>query len=94
MSELHNFFINPEDIKDNFAIIKGTDFHHIKNVLRGKVGTRIYATTISGKYEAEITEVSGNYVKIKLLDLIAPSIDSLDLLEIKIILPVKLNCAG
>lgn len=75
MSELHNFFINPEDIKDNFAIIKGTDFHHIKNVLRGKVGTRIYATTISGKYEAEITEVSGNYVKIKLLDLIEPRVE-------------------
>lgn len=75
MNEIRDFFINTEDIKDNFAIIKGNDFHHIKNVLRGKVGTRIFAITLLGKYEAEITEVSGNYVKVKLLDLIEPRVE-------------------
>ncbi|MBP8707530.1 MAG: 16S rRNA (uracil(1498)-N(3))-methyltransferase [Caldisericia bacterium] len=75
MTELRNFFINPEDIKDNFAIIKGSDFHHIKNVLRGKVGTKLYAITLSGKYEAEITDISVDSVKIKLLNLIEPRVE-------------------
>lgn len=42
---MHHFFIKPEDISDNTAIIKGDDVRHIVNVLRMKVGQELLIST-------------------------------------------------
>ncbi len=38
---MYRFFVNPEQINDKRVIIQGTDFNHIKNVLRMKEGEEV-----------------------------------------------------
>lgn len=42
---MHHFFIKPEDILDNTAIIRGEDVRHIANVLRMKEGEELLIST-------------------------------------------------
>ena len=38
---MYHFFVSPENIRDKQIIIEGTDYNHIRNVLRLKVGEEI-----------------------------------------------------
>lgn len=42
---MQHFFINPEDIRENKAVIKGGDARHISKVLRMKEGERLLVST-------------------------------------------------
>ena len=45
---MYNFFVEPENLRDNTAFIVGADYNHIKNVLRFKVGER-FLVSVNGK---------------------------------------------
>lgn len=75
MNELHNFFISAENIKGNTAIINGSDFHHLINVLRGRKGDKLYAITLSGRHEAVIMDLKNNYAEVRLLELVEPKVE-------------------
>lgn len=75
MSELHNFFISEDNIKDDSGRIKGSDLHHLKNVLRMERGDKLFAITTSGKFEAIITDITETYAEIRLIQLIEPKVE-------------------
>jgi 16S rRNA (uracil1498-N3)-methyltransferase len=57
------FFIPAEQIKGNSVILKGSDRHHLLNVMRQDVGSKI--TVLNGKgaeYVAEIKEIGPDFV--------------------------------
>ncbi len=45
---MYNFFVEPENLRDNTVFIVGADYNHIKNVLRFKVGER-FLVSVNGK---------------------------------------------
>lgn len=57
------FFIPAEQIQDNTIILKGSDRHHLLNVLRREVGSKI--TVLNGQgaeYEVVIKEIGPDFV--------------------------------
>jgi 16S rRNA (uracil1498-N3)-methyltransferase len=57
------FFIPAEQIKDNFIFLRGSDRHHLLNVLRREVGSKI--TVLNGRgaeYEVVIREIGPDFV--------------------------------
>ncbi len=46
---MQRYFIKEEQIKDNSITISDSDFHHIKNVMRFKVGSELVVITYTGK---------------------------------------------
>ncbi len=58
------FFANKKDIKNNIVTIKGSEFKHLKNVLRSKVGDRIVVITGDGEeYHCVISKFRSHYIK-------------------------------
>lgn len=52
-----SFFISPDQIKDNYVILKGEDRHHLLNVLRQGPGDEI--TVLNGKGEEYLVRITG-----------------------------------
>jgi len=54
------FFINADDIEGNKIKIRGEDLNHLVNVLRGKVGDKVYISDNANyRYETEIIDIKG-----------------------------------
>ena len=73
---MKRLFIPAKDIKGNIAKIKGGDFHHLKNVLKKKVGYEIEIADDNGRiFKSIIKEIKEKEIVIELLDfkLINPS---------------------
>ncbi len=72
---MKRIFISHENIKADLLSITGDDFHHIKNVLRKKVGDLIELSDFGWKYKAEIISINDNSIKLKVLEknIIEPS---------------------
>ncbi len=80
--EFHNiFFVKDEQIQNSQIILTGPEFHHIKNVLRKKVGEVIYFTNGKGKvYKTLIEQCLQNAMVIKIINEISvPKPNSLNL---------------
>ena len=67
---MYNFFVNSNDINDNFAKISGEDYNHIRNVLRMKIGTKILINDKekSNSYLAEIQEIGAKEIICKVIE--------------------------
>ena len=64
---MQRYFINELDLINKKALLEGNDFHHIKNVMRGKLGTGIIVCDNSGTcFKATITEISTNHILVDL----------------------------
>ncbi len=66
---MQRYFIDNKFIDNvkNTALIDGKDYHHIKDVMRMKIGERIILQTNEGyEYLCEITDLNG-YVSLKLI---------------------------
>jgi len=71
------FFIDPENISDASALIRGSDAKHIRNVLRLKPGNKIGLFDGKGsEYEAEIVSVSAGSVEVSLIQRVAAITES------------------
>ena len=73
---MKRLFIPAEEIKGNTATIKGGDFHHLKNVLKKKVGDEIEIADDNGRiFKSIIKEIKEKEIVIELVDfkLINPS---------------------
>ena len=70
---MYNFFVNSNDINDNFAKISGEDYNHIRNVLRMKIGTKILINEKekSNSYLAEIQEIGAKEIICKVIERMA-----------------------
>ncbi len=68
--EPHNlFFIKKEQIDNSKIILTGTEFHHIKNVLRKKSGETVYFTDGNGNlYKTEIEQTLNNAMVLHLIE--------------------------
>ena len=65
-SKMSKFFVPPECIKGNIAIITGDQAHHILDVMRLKKGDRIRAFDGTGKlYEGKILDTWDKKVRLK-----------------------------
>lgn len=65
---MRHFYIDPCRLKDHVVAIKGSEAHHIKNVLRLRPGDNIKLFDGSGReYEAVIINESPNKIEIEVL---------------------------
>jgi 16S rRNA (uracil1498-N3)-methyltransferase len=69
-TEPHNlFYTPPENIQDDEVTIDGKEFHHLKNVLRKKLGDTIFSTDGRGnKYKSEISQIKKSIIKAKIFE--------------------------
>jgi len=69
-NQVHNlFYTPPENISRNKIIISGDEFHHLKNVLRKKIGDTIFVT--GGKehrYKIRITNIARSQIEAEIID--------------------------
>ena len=63
-----NFFVDKENVKDNFIYINNSDVNHIKNVLRKTTGDILDIVSDDIRYRAEISEISQDVIKCNILD--------------------------
>ena len=70
MNKVHNlFYIPPENISHNKIIISGEEFHHLKNVLRKKIGDTISVTDGEGhRYKIRITNITRSQIDAEIID--------------------------
>ena len=67
---MYRFFVEPSAINDGCISIEGQDAHHIKNVLRMKLGDEIYISCgDEWEYTCEISELSGKRVLASITDI-------------------------
>ena len=61
---MHHFFVTPDQVKEDYIYIEGSDVNHIKNVLRMKLGEALeICDGNSKKYLCEIEEISSEFVR-------------------------------
>ena len=61
---MHHFFVTPDQVKEDYIYIEGSDVNHIKNVLRMKLGEALeICDGNSKKYFCEIEEMSSEFVR-------------------------------
>ncbi|MDI3310594.1 MAG: 16S rRNA (uracil(1498)-N(3))-methyltransferase [Thermoanaerobacterium sp.] len=65
---MRKFFIKDEDIKDGIVRIYGDDAHHIKDVLRLKIGTNLVVSNGVKQYNASIFSIESTSVLLKIVD--------------------------
>ena len=70
------FFLPAENIEKEKAVIKGSDYNHIVNVLRYKIGDSFCVLTSGGKYIAKITAIKKDSVNISLDEFIESGFES------------------
>ena len=67
---MYRFFVEPSAINDGCISIEGQDAHHIKNVLRMKLGDEIYISCgDEWEYACEISELTGKRVVASITDI-------------------------
>lgn len=65
---MQRYFIKEKAINNSLVIIEGKDYHHIKNVMRFKMGDLVIINTNQNKsYEASISSFTNDkvYLEIK-----------------------------
>ena len=61
---MHHFFVTPDQVKNDYIYIEGSDVNHVKNVLRMKIGEALEICDGNNKkYLCEIEEMTSEYVK-------------------------------
>ncbi|WP_206199029.1 16S rRNA (uracil(1498)-N(3))-methyltransferase [Thermoanaerobacterium sp. PSU-2] len=68
VSAVRRLFIKDEDIKDGIVRIYGDDAHHIKDVLRLKIGTDLVVSNGVKQYNASILSIESTSVLLKIVD--------------------------
>ncbi|MDE4541590.1 16S rRNA (uracil(1498)-N(3))-methyltransferase [Thermoanaerobacterium sp. R66] len=68
VSAVRRLFIKDEDIKDGIVRIYGDDVHHIKDVLRLKIGTDLVVSNGVKQYNASILSIESTSVLLKIVD--------------------------
>jgi 16S rRNA (uracil1498-N3)-methyltransferase len=57
------------NVTEKYLRITGEELHHVKNVMRHKIGDVIYVTDGEGiEYQAEITKIASQYLEAKILN--------------------------
>ncbi len=70
---MYRFFVDSSKIDEDKIIIDGQDFHHIKNVLRMKIGEKIYISSgDEWEYTCEKAGFESGFVNAKILDIQKP----------------------
>lgn len=65
---MESFYIDPKDIKNGIARVKGEEFHHLVRVSRKRIGELIYLFDGSGKiYTAKIVNVTREEVECEII---------------------------
>ena len=60
---MHHFFVTPDQVKEDFIYIEGSDVNHVKNVLRMKLGEELEICDGNNKkYLCEIEEMTSAYI--------------------------------
>lgn len=63
MSHYESFFVNPEDVRGDFLVIRGDEFRHLSKVLRKRVGDVLVAIDGRGNsYEFGVIQVGKDTV--------------------------------
>lgn len=66
---MYRFFIAEDQIQDGYAWIYGNDVNHIKNVLRMKIGEKVFLSCENDlEYECCVEEFFPDKIKTKILD--------------------------
>lgn len=61
---MHHFFVTPDQVKDDYIYIEGSDVNHVKNVLRMKHGEQLEICDGNNKkYLCEIDEMTSEYIR-------------------------------
>lgn len=61
---MHHFFVTPDQVKDEYIYIEGSDVNHVKNVLRMKQGEMLQICDGNNKkYICEIDDMTSEYVR-------------------------------
>ena len=65
---MQRYFINKDNILNNQVNISGNDAHHIKNVMRMKLGDIVVLNTYKGQvFKATITNINKNDVELQII---------------------------
>lgn len=65
---MYNFFVESENKKDNRYFIVGSDFNHIKNVLRMNVGEQFLVSCDDSSDLCEIESIESDTIVVKILE--------------------------
>ena len=65
---MYNFFISPENRQNDTFYIDGKDHNHIKNVLRMKVGEKIFVSVEGDSHLCIITDIGADETAIKMIE--------------------------
>ena len=66
---MFQFFVEPEQIREDIVIITGSDVNHIRNVLRMKPGEQVrISDNCGGDYLCEIQEITAEQVALHILE--------------------------
>lgn len=66
---MYRFFIAEDQIRDGYAWIYGDDVNHIKNVLRMKVGEKVFLSCENDlEYECSLEDFASDKIKARILD--------------------------
>lgn len=67
---MHHFFVSPEQIGEEYVIIRGNDVNHIKNVLRMKVDEKLLVSNgLDRDFYCTIESIGDTEIKAKILDI-------------------------
>lgn len=67
---MHHFFVSPEQIGEEYVIIRGNDVNHIKNVLRMKADEKILVSNgLDKDFYCFIESIGDTEIKAKILDI-------------------------
>lgn len=70
---MHHFFVNPNNIDEEYVTLIGSDVNHIKNVLRMKIGEDILVSNgVDKDYYCQIEELADEYIKVKIINIDYP----------------------
>ncbi len=62
---MHHFFVTPDQVKEDYIYIEGSDVNHVKNVLRMRQGEELEICDGNHKkYLCEIDEMTAEYVRV------------------------------
>ncbi|WP_041587436.1 16S rRNA (uracil(1498)-N(3))-methyltransferase [Thermoanaerobacterium thermosaccharolyticum] len=65
---MRKFFVKNEDIKDGIVRINGDDAHHIIDVLRFKIGTKLIISNGKNQYIVSILDIENSSVILKIIE--------------------------
>ena len=66
---MHCFYCEEKNVMEQKILITGSDFNHIKNVLRMKCGEKIRISSVAGRnFYCEVAEMSGEMVRADIIE--------------------------